>query len=115
MVAPIDSSQYLSLIGGIDTLPTRESLTATVSPAYTEAEPFEYQPDFSRYYSDPETTDLYAEVSNNLKNSAHALDNTMVAALESGFGVQEAVNMNLALRAYQANCYVAKSTFELKI
>lgn len=115
MVAPIDSSQYLSLIGGIDTLPTRESLNATVTPAYTEAGDFESMPNFGGYYSDPETTDLYTEVSNNVKNAAKALDNAMVAALESGFGVQEAVNMNLALHAYQANCMVAKSTFELKI
>lgn len=115
MVAPIDSSQYIALVSGIDTFPTRESLNATVAPAYTETEDFESMPNFSGYYSDPETTDLYAEVSNNVKNSAKALDNAMVSYIENGYGVQEAVNMNLALRAYQANCAVAKSTFELKI
>lgn len=115
MVAPIDVSQYLSLIGSIDTFPTRESLNATVPAAYTEAEDFGQQPDFSNYYSDPETTDLYTQVSNNVKNSAQAVDNALMSALENGYGVQDAVNITLAMRAYQANCTVAKSTFELKI
>ena len=114
MVAPIDSSQYLSLIGSIDTFPTRESLNATVPAAYTEAEDF-VQPDLSGYYSDPETTDLYTQAANNVKNSAQAVDNALMAALENGYGVHDAVNITLAMRAYQANCAVAKSTFELKM
>jgi len=116
MVAPIDSSQYLNLIGSIDTFPTRESLNTIVPAAYTDAEDFEQpQPDLSGYYSDPETTDLYTQVSNNVKNSAQAVDNALMSALENGYGVQDAVNITLAMRAYQANCTVAKSTFELKI
>ena len=116
MVAPIDSSQYLALIGSIDTFPTRESLNATVPAAYTEAGDFEQpQPDLSGYYSDPETANLYAEVANNVKDSAEAVNNALMTALENGYGVQDAVNITLAMRAYQANCAVAKSTFELKI
>jgi hypothetical protein len=116
MVAPIDSSQYWSLIGAIDTFPTRDSLNATVPAAYTEAGDFEQpQPDLSGYYSDPETTDLYTQVANNVKNSADAVNNALMSALENGYGVQDAVNITLAMRAYQANCAVAKSTFELKI
>ena len=115
-ISPTDTSMYLDMLGSIDTLPTRESLNRTVEPSYTEAEEFQYPaPNFSGYYSDQETTDLYNTVSNNVINSAKALDNAMVNALENGYGVQDAVNMNLALRAYQANCTVAKSTFELKI
>ena len=115
MVTPIDSSQYLGLIGSIDTFPTRESLYTSVAPAYTETSDYQAPPDFSGYYSNPEIADLYSHVSENVKNSYKALDNAMVNALENGFGVREAVNMNLALRAYQANCTVANSTFELKI
>ena len=69
----------------------------------------------SGYYSDPETTDLYTEVSNNVIKSAEVLENVMSQALENGFGVQDAVNMTRAMRAYQANCAVAKTTFEIKL
>lgn len=114
-ISPTDTSMYLDMLGSIDTLPTKASLSRTVEPAYTEAEQQNYTPDLGGYYSDETTQDLFTEVSNNVIRSAKALDNAMVNALENGYGVQDAVNMNLALRAYQANCMVAKSTFELKI
>ena len=114
-VAPIDNSLYLGLIESVTTFPTKGSLDATVPAAYTQSNDFDTQADLSGYYSDPETTDLYTQVSNNVVQAAKVLDDVMVNALENGFGVQDAVNINLALRAYQANCAVAKSTFELKI
>ena len=114
-ISPTDISMYLDMIGSIDTFPTRASLDRTVEPSYTEAEYFDYPADLSGYYSNQETRDLYEEVANNVAESAQALDNAIVQALENGMGVQDAVNVNLALRAYQANCSVAKSTFELKI
>lgn len=115
-ISPTDTSMYLDMLSGIDTFPTRGSLNRTVEPIQIVDKETEHNhPNFSGYYSDSETTDLYTEVSNNVINSAKALDNAMVQALENGYGVQDAVNMTLALRAYQANCAVAKSTFELKI
>ena len=106
---------YLDMLGSIDTFPTKASLHRTVEPAYTEAEEFSYPTNLGNYYSDEETHDLFTEVSNNVIQSAKAVDNAIVNALENGYSVQDAVNVNLALRAYQANCSVAKSTFELKI
>ena len=116
MTAPIDSSMYLNMIDSIGTFPTRSSLSQTVPAAYTQAEDFEQAVDLSGYYSPhSEATDIWTEVANNLKESMETLDNVMVAALENGMGVQDAVNINLAMQAYKANAYVAKSTFELKI
>lgn len=115
MVAPIDSS-YLELVNNsLITFPTSSSLNSTVPAAYTEKEDYDTTADLSGYYSDKGTSDLFTEVSNNVVQSAKALDNAMVTALENGYGVQDAVNVNLALHAYQANNTVAKSTFELKI
>ena len=113
--APIDNSLYLGMIESVTTFPTRGSMETPVPAVYTQLSDFDTQADLSGYYSDPETTDLFTQVSNNVEKAAKMLDDVMVNALENGFGVQDAVNINLALRAYQANCAVAKSTFELKI
>ena len=114
-ISPTDTSTYLSLVGGIDTFPSKDSLYRTVEPAYTKAEYFDESVDLSGYYSNQETGDLYTQVSNNVKQSAAALDEVMVRGLENGMEAQDVVNMTKALRAYQANLGVAKSTFELKI
>lgn len=114
-IAPVDNSLYLGLINGIETFPAKGSLNAAVPAAYTQERDFNTSADLSGYYSDPETTDLYTEVSNNVIKSAEVLENVMSQALENGFGVQDAVNMTRAMRAYQANCAVAKSTFEFKL
>lgn len=115
MTAPIDSSMYLNMIDSIGTFPTRASLNQTVPAAYTQAEDFEEPVDLSNYYSDLANSDLLTEVANNVAQSAEDLDNAMIAALENGMGVQDAVNINCAMQAYKANAYVAKSTFELRI
>ena len=116
MTAPIDASMYLNMIDSIGTFPTRESLSQTVTAAYTQAEDFEKPVDLSNYYApNSEATDIWTEVANNLKASEETLNNVMIAALENGMGVQDAVNINCAMQAYKANAYVAKSTFELKI
>ena len=116
MTAPIDSSMFLNMIDSIGTFPTKASLSQTVTAAYTQAEDFEQPVDLSGYYSpNSEATDLWKEVANNLVESAQTLDNVMVAALENGMGVQDAVNINCAMQAYKANLYVAKSTFEMKV
>ena len=114
-ISPTDTSMYLDMIGSIDTFPTKPSLNRTVEPISIVEEKLDYPANLSGYYSDKETQDLYTTVSNNVIQSAETLDNAMVNALENGYGVQDAVNINLALHAYKANCFVAKSTFELKI
>ena len=57
----------------------------------------------------------YSTVEENVVQSAKALDNAMVEAIQNGYSVQDACNIKLAEIAYKANCYVMKSTFELKI
>ena len=54
-------------------------------------------------------------VSENLAQSANDLDNAMVSALENGYTVQDAVNIQQAKAAYEANYKVAKSTFEIAV
>ena len=104
------------MIDSIGTFPTRASLNQTVPAAYTQAEDFEQPVDFSGYYSpNSEATNIWSEVANNVKDAAETLDNALVEALENGMGVQDIVNIKLAMNAYKANAYVAKSTFELKI
>jgi len=115
MTAPIDTSMYLNMIDSIGTFPSRASLTNTVPAAYTQPQDFEEPVDLSNYYSDLESSGLLEEVANNVAQSAEDLDNAMIAALENGMGIQDAVNINCAMQAYKANAYVAKSTFELRI
>lgn len=116
MTAPIDSSLYLNMIDSIGTFPTRASLSQSVPAAYTEADDYQQDVDLSGYYSpNSEATDLWSEAANNLKDATETLNNVMIAALENGMGVQDAVNINMAINAYKANAYVAKTTFELMI
>ena len=71
--------------------------------------------DLSNYYQNVESGDLLQTVSENLAQSANDLDNAMVSALENGYTVQDAVNIQQAKAAYEANYKVAKSTFEIAI
>jgi hypothetical protein len=76
--------------------------------------------DLSNYYSDIRPEDLLAQAGRNVSQSAEALDNAMVSAIENGLGVNEACNIKLAEMAYRANAYMFKtaaevSTFMLKV
>ncbi len=71
--------------------------------------------DLSNYYSEVMPGDLLQTVSENVVQSARDLDNAMVSALQNGYTVQDAVNIQLAKSAYEANARVAKTTFELAI
>ena len=115
MTAPIDSSMYYNMIDSIGTFPTSASLYHTVEAAYSDAGGEEESVDLSDYYSDPERSDLFNDVAEMVKQSAEAVDNAMMAALENGMGVQDVVNMKLAMTAYKAMSQVAKSTFQLKV
>jgi hypothetical protein len=72
--------------------------------------------DFSNYAPDVEEyADPVVRAGENVIQSAQALDNAMVAALENGFSVQDACNIKMAQIAYKASCAVFKTTFEIKI
>jgi hypothetical protein len=91
-------------VAGVKTSVADENYSSTDEPI-----------DLSNYYSDLASRDLLTEVAQNVAESADALDSAMVSALENGMSVQDACNVNAAFHAYQANCAVLKSTFELKI
>ena len=59
--------------------------------------------------------DIIQTVSENVSKAANDLDNAMVAALENGYTVQDAVNIQQAKAAYEANYKVAQSTFEIAV
>lgn len=114
-ISSIDSSIYSSLIDNIS-LPSSRQPIAGVKSSVAESYSSPSEPiDLSNYYSDLASRDLLTEVAQNVAELASALDGAMVAALENGMSVQDACNVNAALHAYQANCTVLKSTFELKI
>ena len=113
-ISPIDTSLYPGLIESVITMPAKGSLSHSVTPIESNDD-FSEPVDLSGYYANIANQDLFAAVANNVAESAQALDNAMLTALENGMGVQDAVNINCALNAYKANCTVAKSTFELKI
>ena len=114
-ISPVDNSLYFGLIDTIGTFPTKESLYHSVEAAYTEADSEDRHVDLSNYYNDPETTDMFTQAANNVMMTAENLDNAMKIALEHGMSVEDAVNVNCAMHAYKASCYVAKSTFELEV
>lgn len=94
---------------------TRHTTMAPVEAVEIENEADFSSYDFSNYAPDVEYEDPVARAGENVIQSAQALDNAMVTALENGFSVQDACNIKLAQIAYKASCAVFKSTFELKI
>ena len=63
---------------------------------------------------------MLVKTGQNVIESAQALDNTMVIAMQNGYSVQDVCNIRLAEMAYKANAYVFDiasdiSTFELKV
>ena len=61
------------------------------------------------------TANALQTVAENVVKSSNDLNNAMVNALENGYTVQDAVNIQEAKAAYEANCRVAKSTFEIAV
>lgn len=114
-ISSIDSLAYSGLIEALRTPSSRQPI-AGVKTSVTESYSGSNEPiDLSNYYSDLASRDLLTEVAQNVAESAGALDSAMVSALENGMSVQDACNVNAAIHAYQANCAVLKSTFEMKI
>ncbi len=115
-ISSIDTSVYSGLIEGMANSAARVPQqtdngtlqTASITPEDTSV-------DLSGYYSNVLPGDLLQTVSENVVQAAHDLDNAMVTALQNGYSVQDAVNIQLAKTAYEANARVAKTTFELSV
>ena len=76
--------------------------------------------DLSNYYNEVRPEDLLVKTGQNVIESAQALDNTMVIAMQNGYSVQDVCNIKLAEMAYKANAFVFDSvaeisTFELDV
>lgn len=89
------------------------------SRSYYEGDNFD-DVDLSNYYSNIRPEDLLSQAGRNVTQSAEALDNAMVSAIQNGYGVNEACNIKMAEMAYKANAYMFKvasdvSTFLLEI
>lgn len=71
--------------------------------------------DLSRYYSNVQQPNLNSDARSNVSHAAQQLDNAVLAAIEHGMSTQDAVQIQTAKAAYEANVNVAKSTFELEV
>ena len=116
-VSSIDSSVYYGLLEGLTPIAPASAGSQSDGGVLREASiaPQESSVDLSNYYSNVMPGDVLQTVSENVVQAAHDLDNAMVSALQNGYSVQDAVNIQLAKSAYEANARVAKTTFELSI
>ncbi len=117
-ISSIDTSLYSGLIESMQATSGRNSSANAAQPTYGSSDAETAQVDLSNYYSDITPGDLLRTVGDNVAQSAEALDNAMVSAIQNGYTVQDAINIKLAETAYKANAYVMKSTvdtFELTI
>ena len=119
-ISSIDTSIYSGLIESRDAVSGRNASGAAQVPTLLSSDVENNRVDLSNYYSDIRPEDLLTMTGNNVAQSAEALDNAMVSAIENGYTVQDAVNIHLAKAAYQANCAVFSavnemSTFEFLI
>ena len=76
--------------------------------------------DLTNYYNEVKPEDLLTKTGRHVIESAQALDNTMVIAMQNGYSVQDVCNIRLAKMAYKASAYVFDSarkmtTFELDV
>lgn len=114
-ISAINSSFYPGLIDSLSPLYTGRSSLDAVEPLGSRGEQERTPVDLSGYYANLEDSGLLEQVSQNVIQSAKVLDNAMVRAVENGYSVNDAVNIKLAQTAYQANCFVMKSTIELEV
>lgn len=119
-ISSIDTSIYSGLIESRDAVSGRNAPEVAKAPTLLSSDVENSKVDLSNYYSNIRPEDLLTMTGNNVSQSAEALDNAMVSAIENGYTVQDAVNINLAKAAYQANCTVFSavnemSTFELSV
>ena len=94
---------------------------------YAEKEPQAYATednaetvDLTNYYNEVKPEDILTKTGRHVIESAQALDNTMVIAMQNGYSVQDVCNIRLAEMAYKASAYVfdtarEMTTFELDV
>ncbi len=119
-ISSIDTSIYSGLIENREAVNSRNASESTNVPTLVNSDVENSKVDLSNYYSNIRPEDLLTITGNNVSQSAEALDNAMVSAIQNGYTVQDAVNIHLAKAAYQANCTVFNainemSTFEFSV
>ena len=126
-ISSIDTSFYPGLIEGFapkTLLPVPAVQAEEQSSAYgyagNNSSNEEPEVDLSNYYNEVRPEDLLSKTGQNVVESAHALDNAMVVAMQNGYSVQDVCNIRLAEMAYKANAYVFDvaneiSTFALDV
>ena len=124
-VSSIDTSQYTTLLandvfGNFE--PAKEGAVAYQTeqvPNIAATEESTPKVDLNRYYSNVRPGDLLNETGKNVVNSAKQVDEAIVKAVEYGMRLEDAVKLQTAKAAYQANLNVMNaanhSTFELMV
>jgi len=114
-ISSIDTSVYSGLIEGMSSASGRVTQNGSNAVKTAEITPETASVDLSNYYSNVMLGDLLQTVADNVTQAANDLDNAMINALENGYTVQDACNIQAAKAAYEANCRVAQSTFEIAV
>lgn len=120
-ISSINTSDYSKLLEGITSsksyVGTTENgtvKTASITPKEDSA-PTEKDVNLNDYYQNVPSGDLIQTVSENVTKSSNELSNALANAVQNGYTVQDAVKIQTAKAAYEANCRVAKSTFEIAV
>lgn len=126
-ISSVDTSFYPGLVEGfapttMQPVPAIEG-DSQQSAAYYGGENnsgFGSDVDLSNYYDRVKPEDLLTKTGQHVIESAQALDNTMVIAMQNGYSVQDVCNIRLAEMAYKASAYVFDvaeeiSTFALDV
>jgi len=119
-ISSIDTSQYTTPLASAMFNDVQAAVGARVYeeeklPNVSATEENTPEVDLSRYYSNVQQPNLNSDVRSNLSQAAQQLDNAVLAAIEHGMSTQDAVKIQAAKSAYEANVNVAKSTFELEV
>lgn len=125
-ITPIDNTNYavdtsLFSVQPMDTLPREiapvENLDAGKRDSNADYEAAKAV--ISSYYQNIKPENFRVDYGSNVKDAAQDLDNAMVSAVEHGFNIQTAMNIQSAKAAYLANVNVfnqaQKTTFEIEV
>ena len=119
-ISAIDTSQYTtaiasSMIDSANTFAGVSEYQKEQLPNVAATEETTPEVDLSNYYSNVAPMNLDAQAQQGLKAASQTLDNAVSAAVQHGMSTQDAINIQSAKAAYQANSQVLKSTFELAV
>ena len=119
-VESIDVSQYTSAMypivydsmDPVKAIGSYENERGQNAAAYTRTTP---KVDLNNYYSNVAPPESYTDLGRGLINAERQLNEAVSDAVQNGMSIQNAVNIRMAVTAYQANAEVLKSTFELTV